>query len=215
MAKKKNADNLPGKQIKQKRGQRTYDALVATAFELLEKEDYDTLTVDALARAAGYSVGAFYARFRSKDEFFDALMAEYAAQRRSIRANLFATVADDKLIDTLIRELVTFYWQRRRFWRAALIRSVRDPQFWEPVRRLSHEFSDLLIAHMSARAGRKLSSAETTNVQFAIQVALGTINNSIINRPGPVFLGQARFINNLARTFRLVSDYDRIVSVPD
>jgi len=28
-----------------------------------------------------------------------------------------------------------------------------------------------------------------------------------------VFLGQAAFINNLARTFRLVCDYDRIVSV--
>ncbi|HMB74171.1 MAG TPA: TetR/AcrR family transcriptional regulator [Gammaproteobacteria bacterium] len=211
----KTADNPPGKKIKQKRGQRTYNALVATAFELLENEEYDTLTVDALARAAGYSVGAFYARFRSKDEFFDALMAEYAAQRRSIRAQIFATVEDDKLVDTLIRELVTYYWQRSRFWRAALFRSVRDPEFWAPVRNLSHEFSDLMIEHMSARAGRKLDTTETTNVQFAIQVALGTINNSIINRPGPVFLGQARFIDNLARTFRLVSDYDRIVAISD
>lgn len=209
----KTADNPPGKKIRQKRGQRTYDALVGTAFQLLEKEEYDTLTVDALARAAGYSVGAFYARFRSKDEFFDALMAEYAAQRRSIRARIFATVDDDKLIDTLIEELVTYYWQRRRFWRAALIRSVRNPAFWEPVRRLSHEFSDLMIEHMSTQAGRELTKEETINVQFATQVAMGTINNSIVNRPGPVFLGQATFVNNLARTFRLVSDYDRIVSI--
>ena len=203
----------PGKAIRQKRGQKTYEALIATAFELLEKEEYETLTVDTLARAAGYSVGAFYARFRSKDEFFDALIAEYAEQRRRIRADIFANTDDDTLIDALIDELVTFYWQRRRFWRAALIRSIRDPAFWDPIRSLSHEFSDMMIEHMSRRAGRELSEEEKTNAQFATQVAMGTINNSIINRPGPVFLGQTRFIANLARTFRLVSDYNRIVGI--
>jgi AcrR family transcriptional regulator len=207
------AKNPPGKKIKQERGRRTYDKLVATAFELLEKEEYDTLTVDALSRAAGYSVGAFYARFRSKDEFFDALMAEYAEQRRRIRTNIFATTSADKLVDALIKELVTYYWQRRRFWREALIRSVRNPAFWDPVRSLSHEFSDLMIDHMARRSGRELTQKEITNIQFATQVALGTINNSIINRPGPVFIGQTRFIKNLARTFRLVSDYDRICSI--
>jgi hypothetical protein len=48
-------------------------------------------------------------------------------------------------------------------------------------------------------------------VRFAFQIALGTINNAILNRPGPSFIGQAEFIDNLARAFRLVSDYDRLI----
>ncbi len=62
-----------------------------------------------------------------------------------------------------------------------------------------------------SRAGRDLTKDEETNVRFAFQVLLGTINNAIINQPGPVMLGQKRFIDDLTRAFRLVSDYDRLV----
>ncbi len=44
-----------------------------------------------------------------------------------------------------------------------------------------------------------------------LQVALGTINNTIINRPGPIFMGQASFVENLSRAFRLVSGYDDLM----
>ena len=40
---------------------------------------------------------------------------------------------------------------------------------------------------------------EDTNVRFAFQVALGTINNAFMNRPGPIFIGPASFVEYLAR----------------
>ncbi len=72
------------------RGRKTYDTLVTRGFELLEQRELEAITIADLAREAGYSVGAFYARFRSKDEFFDALIAhhlEYRTQaaRRLVR----------------------------------------------------------------------------------------------------------------------------------
>ena len=48
-------------------------------------------------------------------------------------------------------------------------------------------------------------------MSFAVQLALGTINNTIINRPGPIFMDQALFVENLSRAFRLVSGYDELV----
>jgi hypothetical protein len=39
---------------------------------------------------------------------------------------------------------------------------------------------------------------------------LGTVNNTIINRPGPIFMGQASFVDGLIRAFRLVSGYDEL-----
>jgi len=49
-------------------------------------------------------------------------------------------------------------------------------------------------------------------VRFAVQVTLGTVNNAIINRPGPIFLGHALFVENLIRAFRVVSCYDELIA---
>ena len=198
--------------IRQKRGQITYDALIETCFELLQEKDFDEISIADLSQKAGYSVGAFYARFLSKDELFDAMVMRHLDQRRKVRSSQFAEGAPATLIHDVLEETVKYYWGRRRFWRAALIRSMREPDFWAPMRKLSHEFADALIAHMAARAGRPLKADEEANVRFAVQVTFGTINNTILNRPGPFFMDQALFVQNLVRAFRLVSDYDKLVA---
>ena len=203
----------PGKKIRQERGRKTYDALIATGFKLLEHEEFESITIAELAKAAGYSVGAFYARFHSKDEFFDAMIAHHLEHRTKVRNRLLATVSNEELVNELIKDLVGYYWKRRRFWRAALVRSIRDPEFWEPISQHGRELAKLLISRMSQHAQRKLTASEDMNVRFAFQIVLGTINNAIINSPGPIFIGQALFVENLARAFRLVADYDKLVGL--
>ena len=205
--------NQPGRIIRQERSRKTYNALIETGFKLLETRELEAITISELASQAGYSVGAFYARFHSKDEFFDALLRRHLEERGEVRARIFATETDENLVHALMADLVHAYWQRRRFWRAALIRSIRDPDFWEPARRHGHAFADAYIERIERQAGRPLSKAETLNVRFAFQVALALINNAIINRPGPVFLGQDEFVENVARAFRLVSDSDRLMGL--
>jgi AcrR family transcriptional regulator len=196
--------------IRQKRGQVTYDALIETCFELLREKDFDEISIAELAQKAGYSVGAFYARFRSKDELFDAMVLQHVQNRREVRNRQFSASDDAALVHELLEETVHYYWGRRRFWRAALIRSIREPEFWAPMRKLSHEFADALLARFGARAGRPLTNAEEANVRFAVQLAFGLINNTILNRPGPFFLEQNLFIDNLVRAFKLVSGYDEL-----
>jgi AcrR family transcriptional regulator len=202
----------PDRRIKQKRGRKTYDALIEAAFALLEHRELAAISIAALARTAGYSVGAFYARFRSKDEFFDALVAHHLEHRTEARNRLLAAEPNDTLINALLEELVRYYWKRRRFWRAALTRASRDPDFWEPIRIHGRQFAELLIERIAKQAGRPLTEQELTNVRFAVQLALGTINNAIVNQPGPIFLGQEQFVENLVRAFRLVSDYDNLTA---
>jgi hypothetical protein len=124
-------------------------------------------------------------------------------------------VPNDQLINALIQDLVQYYWKRRGFWRAALKRTIRDPDFWEPIRIHGRELGELLIERIGQHARRPLSEQEDTNVRFAVQLALGTINNAIINRPGPMFIGQDLFVENLARAFRIVSDYDNLMLAPE
>jgi AcrR family transcriptional regulator len=203
----------PDQRIKQERGRKTYDALIQTGFALLEHRELEAISIAELARAAGYSTGAFYTRFRSKNEFFDALVAHHLEYRTETRDRLLATVPNPTLIDALFHDLVQYYWKHRRFWRAALIRTTRDPDFWEPIRLHGREFADLLVERIGKHVPRPLTKQEGTNIRFAVQLALGTINNAIINRPGPLFLGQELFVRNLVRAFRLVSNYDSLVDV--
>lgn len=203
----------PARRIKQSRGRKTYDALIETGFKLLEHNDLESIPIAELAKAAGYSVGAFYARFESKDEFFDALIAHHLEHRARARDHLLDHAPDHMLIDALVEDFVTYYWKRRRFWRAVLGRSSRDEKFWEPIRQDGREFDDRLMDRLAQRAGRPLTDAERTNVSFAFQLARGTINNAILNRPGPIFIGQDLFVKNLARAFRLVSDYDHLIGM--
>ncbi len=196
--------------IRQKRGQVTYDALIETCFELLREKEFDQISIAELAQKAGYSVGAFYARFRSKNELFDAMVQQHVQNRRKVRQRQFEQTNDARLLHELLDETVHYYWDRRRFWRAALIRSITEPAFWAPMRKLSHEFADALLGRFRARAGRALTSGEEANVRFAVQLAFGLINNTILNRPGPFFLEQDLFSENLVRAFKLVSGYDEL-----
>jgi AcrR family transcriptional regulator len=201
----------PDRRIKQRRGRKTYDALIEAGFALLEHRELEAISIAELAQAAGYSTGAFYARFKSKDEYFDALVARHLERRKRTRDRLLATTPDDRLINALIEDLVRYYWKRRRFWRAALIRAIRDLAFWEPIRIHGREFADLLVERLGRSARRAVTASEEADVRFAVELALGTINNAIINRPGPIFIGQQRFIENLVRAFCLVADYDQLV----
>jgi AcrR family transcriptional regulator len=209
--KNKHSTALPGLSIKQKRSKKTYDALIRTGFQLLKKREFDSITVAELSRSAGYSVGAFYARFRSKEEFFNAMVTHHLVDRKAFLEQLFSTFQNDHLIDELIEDMVHYFWINQKFWRAALVRSMHDPEFWAPIRQSGHDLADKVVARLSEQANRPLTELEETNVRFAFQITLGTINNTIINRPGPIFMNQRLFVEKLTRAFRLVADYDNII----
>ena len=209
--KKKHSTELPGLNIKQKRSKKTYDALITIGFQLLKNREFDSITVAELSQSAGYSVGAFYARFRSKDEFFDAMVAHHLITRNAHLEHLFSTLRKDDLIDELIKDIVHYLWINHKFWRAALSRSMRDPEFWTPIRQSGHNTASRVIARLSEQANRPLTDLEETNVRFAFQITFGTINNSIINQPGPIFMNQKLFVEKLTRAFRLMTDYDNII----
>ncbi len=196
-----------GLNIMQKRSKKTFDALIKTSFRLLKKREWDSITVAELSRAAGYSVGAFYARFRSKEELLDALAAHHRKDRKTALDRFFSSHNDDDFIDELIKDIVHYHWNNRNFWRTAQVRGMRDPEFWEPMRQGGHDVANKTIEILSEQAGRPLTDEEEINVRFAFQITFGTLNNTIINRPGPIFMNQRRFIEKLARAFRLVSNY--------
>jgi len=200
-----------GRTIKQQRGYRTYDALVNTGFKLLKKKDLEKISVAELSREAGYSVGAFYARFHSKDEFFQALVFEHLRSRTTTLEEMYSSIPRDTLVEDLIQNMADYYWEHRQFWRTVLLKSARDPSFWEPFREHFLESTKRFIDRLYQENQRSLTEREEANIYFAFQVVQSTINNTIYNQAGPIIMGQKLFIEELIRTFSLVSDYDKVI----
>ncbi len=196
--------------IKQRRSQRTYDALLSAGLRLLRDRDLDAIPVVEIARAAGYSVGAFYARFNNKEEFHRALVDRYAADRIASFDALFAATDDERLLDAYFEHQIANLWAHRHLWRASLRRSFQDPQFWEPYRAILAHVGEGLAARAARRIGRALTAEEVLNIRFAAQLTTSTINVTIMNRPGPVHLEDPGFHARVVRAFRLVSGWETL-----
>jgi AcrR family transcriptional regulator len=196
--------------IKQRRSQRTYDALVETGLKLLEDHDFDSLPVAEIAKAAGYSVGAFYARFNNKEELLRAMVERYTADRIAQFEKLFAATSDADLIERYFEQQIARLWTNRYFWRASLYRSFQDPTFWEPFRRIVRRVGDRFVERAAQGVGRPLTDEEETSIRFAIQMTNGAINNTLINRPGPISVEDPDFRPRLVRAFRAISGWDAL-----
>ncbi len=205
---KRNRPPSGGPIAKQRRSQITYNTLIETGFRLMEERDFDAIAIAEIAKEAGYSVGAFYARFENKEAFYRALVDRHEQRRHDALERFFATTPPDQLVSQYIRDTVQRIWKNRFFWRGALRRSLDDPEFWEPFRKLSHYAADMFIEAKSGTIGRALTRTEEMDIRFALQLVLGTINNAMTNRPGPLTMEHRDFQKRLADAFRLVSRYE-------
>jgi AcrR family transcriptional regulator len=136
----------------QTRAKRTRQQLLEAARRVFAGRGYASATVDDVAEAAGYSKGAYYFHFDSKEDALLALLDEWARERsrsladasdggRDVRAALRATLAALLVPDGEKRLLLEFWTQaqerprvRRRLadaersWRRPLVRALHDAQ---------------------------------------------------------------------------------------
>jgi AcrR family transcriptional regulator len=189
---------------KQSRGRRTRDRLLSAGLKLVASHEFDSMLVADIARAADCSVGAFYLRFRDKDAFFRALVAHYVAESRATAEALFAAHPDDRLINALVLATGERFRRFGGLLRSAIRKRMEDPTIWDPIRRNGHAIAGGCIAWLAARYGRPLSADEEIRVRFAFQVLYGTLNNALVNEPGPLAIEDPAFLVQLERAFRLV-----------
>ena len=64
----------------------TREKLLASAYEVMAREGYEGASIDRIAEEAGFSKGAFYSNFESKDEIFLELLETHLAGRRQARS---------------------------------------------------------------------------------------------------------------------------------
>ena len=100
-------------------------ALLDAAIALLDRDDWQGVTVEEIADRAEYAKGTIYRHFASKDDLYVRLAADWMAGTREALAELDA----DRPFETVFREALAICWRRATGDRvhARLLRHVPRP----------------------------------------------------------------------------------------
>lgn len=176
---------------RQARSEATFLALVEAGWRLLKTKTFDEMTIGDVAKAAGASVGSFYARFKDKETYF-AFIQERAMSEVEARLAAFldrlpvGRMADDVLVGEIARFWVGIYSSNRGVYRASFKHASSRPDIWAPFKRTGWKVATSLAGKLRqhlAASGRRLVEKD---LRVALQFANGTLINAVINDPGPI-----------------------------
>ncbi len=184
----------------QNRSRVTAERFLDAAFKLLEKQSFAELSVGDLAKTAKRSVGSFYQRFGSKEEFLKLLITDFLETGIGEEAaTKWAGKTAKDVFSNFLGDTYRRILNNRNLWRAALELSSSDPGFWAMYGGLREQrFQDMVNA-IEKGHGKKFTPQERRKLAIASQVFNSVINNQIINSPGPLSLDDAQFLPTMTQ----------------
>lgn len=183
---------------RQDRSRRTAQRFVDTAMGMLKSRTFAELSVGELAAEAERSVGAFYQRFGSKDDFLGVLLDAFFERAEQWRRAVPASGQPEEIYLTYLRGGFRDIAENRNLWHAALQRSASDPAFWGRFGRVRDRLHDVTRQKLEEARGAPFTAPELRRLTIARQVFNSVINNQIINAPGPLELDDPDFFDELS-----------------
>jgi AcrR family transcriptional regulator len=203
--------DLPLRWVKPPRQDRSRDTqlrYVEAAQRLLARgRAWDQLGVAELAKEAGSSVGAFYARFRDKDALLHVLQLELNREGSATGAETFRLAAAATLpLDALVRGFVTlavsYYRQQFGLRRALLVEMAGNAELRARATELSRETCDGLIELLRPRFPKVARARLRDVVDVAHRMVYGTLDQVLLfgagGTPTGHVLDDARLIDELS-----------------
>ena len=192
----------------QGRSRITAERFVEAALDLLQTCTFDELSVADLARRAERSVGAFYQRFGSKDDFLASLLVTYMSARERSVERLLAEGDDESVLEAVLADNYEALMRNRNLWHAALRKSAQNPGFWAQFQVFIQRRPAIMAARLGEIRGQPLQPEEIHRLRIALQVVNSVINNQMMNNPGPLTLNTPEFLPTLLAVFRAVRAAD-------
>jgi len=172
--------SLASKIRRQERSEATRDRLIRAAEKIIARDGFEAAKLEEIAAEAGYTRGAFYANFKSKEDLFLALLEGEISRRIDTVERLMRSVRHpaDKL--KVFREFFLTISQDRRWSLLSLefkLFAVRHPEVKARLaamnRRLIKPRIGILQDIMQS-SGRKLSASPT-----AVAMSLSAATNAL------------------------------------
>lgn len=184
--------------------------MVAAAEELLEEQPFETITVAQIVRRAGTSVGAFYARFSSKNDLLPAIYSRRFGDESTARSGEYlAQFASRRMpLEQRTREVVgnmaAYFRSNRRLLQELAMRSGQPES--KPVAR-TQELRAHRAAFHDGWARAFLAHPEQIGhpdperaVRFGLFVAAATCRDALLlGEPGSEDLPAEDLVGELSR----------------
>ena len=176
-------DNMPHKRNKEN----TKQNLILSARELFIKDGISSTTIENIAKNAGYTRGAFYSTFESKNELIQILMQEeFANLVQAYSHNLFETtktnterLEPEQVIELILTNIplnLEFHILRTEFY----LHAIRTPECTQPykdaMRYTKTAFSQILIEYLD-----KMKLRPTISMSNLVDTMIATINVTMHN----------------------------------
>lgn len=192
----------------QSRSLKTQQSFVEAGWEILRAQSWDSIAITSIAKKAGRSVGVFYQRFGSKDDFLTVLLNRWLEISYAGLNSPPPAQTAQELIHWYLGESFERIRDNRYLWRAALQRALDDPSSWEPFREMGTYRREVLADRLGSLRGKPFDADERRRLDLAVQVFNSVINNALLNDPGPLRVDQPEFLPTLEGIFLTVADVD-------
>ena len=192
------------RQPTQSRSRESTETLLEIGRRLIEQRGVDDCSMNEVAAAAGSSVGALYFRFGNKERFVSEVMRRQVDDTAKQIAVFLAEVeakatSPSEVIEAAIKWFVLEFGKNRGLLRAQIRRALDNPQEWQPFQQIGRDLVDGAIAIIERLPELKQDDGWQRGVRVAMQMVLGTLNNIVINRPGPLDLSDDATSRELSR----------------
>ena len=194
--------------VHQGRSRITAERFVEAALDLLQTHTFDELSVADMARRAERSVGAFYQRFGSKEEFLASLLTTYMVTRERETERVLAQARDEGVVEQVLTDNYESLMRNRNLWHAALRKSAQNPGFWAQFQFFIQRRPAIMAERLGEIRGQTLDPDEVFRLRMALQVFNSVINNQMMNNPGPLTLNTPEFLPTLMGIFNAVRAAD-------
>ena len=166
----------------------TRKRLLDAAERLFARNGFDATSVDDVAEAAGFSKGALYYNFESKDELLEALVERNIAD---LVMSLEAALADAHTIEEKLaaaQRLLTEqerHQQGGRFEFEVLVQARRDPKLKRMVRKAYEQMSSAIAGLIDEQFSAAGVSPPMPADQLAIAIVAGSLGHGLMQALDP------------------------------
>lgn len=188
--------------VRQQRSMARQQAILRAGRDLLLKVPFDTLRMEQIATEANCSVGTLYQRFKDKDALLDVILEEVVAElddlvTEELSPSRFKGLSAQVGIWHVVSVAHGFLLANQGLLRAIVARQLRQPDAISPLQRAGARFVGISFESLSECSDEFRRTVAKRNYQFALQMVIGTLNNAIINQPGPYQIGDSAIVDQL------------------
>ena len=168
---------------KRRRGEDTEQRLLAAALHVFAEHGYERATIDAIVREAGFSKGAFYVHFESKEDLFWAMLEErLTRQQDAFRQELVPGIPLADNVRIVINGIFGLHTEDR-LWSTLFMEFAAHAARNEKVRqKIAAMYSSWRTFAVEAleRAREAGNVRRDLDIEFAVSVVIAVIEGMIL-----------------------------------